>query len=281
MAIGTVCRDSAVLGTDPTLAALCASEVCLNLDWPLITGWAFYATAIPAVLLMGLSKSGFGAGLGALAVPLMALTTPVPQAAALLMPAMLLIDIVSVAAYRREVDKALLKLLIPFGLLGTLVGTALFRVLDGRTVATLVGVFTLVFLAQRWLFPPRADSPPPPRWAGGVLATLSGFTSFVSHTGGPPLNAYVIPLRLAPVQFAATLAVFFFWINLAKWVPYAWLELFDLRNLATSALLLPFAPIGVWAGVRIAQRIQPGLFYRLINIGMLLTGCKLLWDGLR
>lgn len=189
------------------------------MDWNLITGWPFYATAIPAVLLMGLSKSGFGAGLGALAVPLMALVTPVPQSAALLMPAMLLIDIVSVAAYRREVDKPLLKLLIPFGLLGTLVGTLLFRVLDTRTVATLVGVFTLAFLAQRWLLAPRADSPPPPRWAGGVLATLSGFTSFVSHTGGPPLNAYVIPLKLPPIQFAATLAVFFFCINLAKWVP--------------------------------------------------------------
>ncbi len=251
------------------------------MDWNFITGWAFYATAIPAVLLMGLSKSGFGAGLGALAVPLMALVTPVPQSAALLMPAMLLIDIVSVAAFRRDVDKSLLKLLIPFGLLGTLVGTLLFRVLDGRTVAALVGLFTLAFLAQRWLIPPRADSPPPPRWAGGVLATLSGFTSFVSHTGGPPLNAYVIPLRLPPVQFAATLAVFFFCINLAKWVPYAWLGLFDARNLSTSMLLLPFAPIGVWAGVRIARRISPVLFYRLINVGMLLTGCKLLWDGLR
>ncbi|WP_326539380.1 sulfite exporter TauE/SafE family protein [Pseudorhodoferax sp.] len=251
------------------------------MDLPLISGWAFYATAIPAVLLMGLSKSGFGAGLGALAVPLMALATPVPQAAALLMPAMLLIDIVSVAAFRRDLDKGLLRLLIPFGLLGTLVGTALFRVLDGRTVATLVGVFTLLFLAQRWLFPPRADSPPPPRWAGGLLATVAGFTSFVSHTGGPPLNAYVIPLRLPPVQFAATLAVFFFCINLAKWIPYAWLGLFDARNLATSVLLLPFAPLGVWAGVRIARRVSPVLFYRLINIGMLLTGLKLLWDGLR
>ncbi len=251
------------------------------MDWPLITGWAFYATAIPAVLLMGLSKSGFGAGLGSLAVPLMALAIPVPQAAALLMPVLLLTDILSVAAFRREIDKALLWLLIPFGLLGTLVGTALFRVLDGRAVSTLVGVFTLLFLAQRWLMPPRADSPPPPRWAGRVLATVSGFTSFVSHTGGPPLNAYVIPLKLPPVQFAATMAVFFFCINLSKWIPYTWLGLFDARNLTTSMLLLPFAPLGVWAGVRIARRISQVLFYRLINIGMLLTGCKLLWDGLR
>ena len=251
------------------------------MEWSFVAGWAFYATAIPAVLLLGLSKSGFGAGLGSLAVPLMALALPVPQAAALLMPVLLLIDVLSVAAFRRELDHALLKLLIPFGLLGTLVGTALFRVLDARTVATLVGVFTLLFLAQRWLFPPRADAPPPPRWAGAVLATVSGFTSFISHTGGPPLNAYVIPLKLPPLRFAATMAVFFFCINLSKWLPYTWLGLFDARNLATSMLLLPFASLGVWAGLRIARRISPVLFYRLINIGMLLTGCKLLWDGLR
>ncbi|RCW76626.1 sulfite exporter TauE/SafE family protein [Pseudorhodoferax soli] len=251
------------------------------MDLPLITGWAFYATAIPAVLLLGLSKSGFGAGLGSLAVPLMALAIPVPQAAALLMPVLLLCDVLSVAAFRRDLDKGLLWLLIPFGLLGTVVGTALFRVLDGHTVSTLVGVFTLLFLAQRWLFPPHAGSAPPPRWAGRVLATVSGFTSFVSHTGGPPINAYVIPLKLAPVQFAATMAVFFFCINLSKWIPYTWLGLFDAQNIATSLVLLPFAPLGVWAGVRFARRVSPALFYRLINIGMLLTGLKLLWDGLR
>ena len=62
--------------------------------------------------------------------------------------------------------------------------------------------------------------------------------------------------------------------------PYYWLGLLDWRNFATSVVLLPLAPIGVWVGVRIAHRIQPGLFYRLIYIGMFLTGCKLMWDAL-
>jgi uncharacterized membrane protein YfcA len=249
--------------------------------WPLITDAAFYATAIPAAVLIGLSKSGFGAGLGSLAVPLIALAIPVPQAAAVLLPVLALCDVLSVAAFRRDLNRDLLRLLIPYGLLGTLIGTLLFRWLDARTVATVVGVCTLLFLAQRRLLPPRADSPPPPRWAGRLLATVSGFTSFVSHTGGPPLNAYVIPLRLPPVQFAATMAVFFFSINLAKWVPYAWLGLFDARNLSSAMVLLPFAVLGVWAGVRLARRLAPQMFYRLIDVGMLLTGCKLLWDGLR
>jgi uncharacterized protein len=112
-----------------------------------------------------------------------------------------------------------------------------------------------------------------------VLTATSGFTSFVAHAGGPPVNAYVLPLRLAPVAFAATMSVFFFVINLSKWIPYGWLGLLDLRNMVTSLALMPVAPIGVLVGVRLAHRIQPLLFYRLVYLGMLLTGLKLVWDA--
>ncbi len=54
-----------------------------------------------------------------------------------------------------------------------------------------------------------------------------------------------------------------------------------MRNLSTSLVLLPLAPMGVWVGVRLARRIDPVLFYRLLYLGMFLTGSKLLWDGLR
>jgi uncharacterized membrane protein YfcA len=249
------------------------------LNLPLVTDWQFYAVSIPAVLLLGISKSGFGAGFGSLAVPIMALSVTVPQAAAILMPILLVMDLMGLAAYRGKWDKALLRFLIPAGLVGTVIGTLSFRLLDARMVAGLVGTFTLLFLAQRLLFPPKPDSPPPPKWAGAVLTATSGFTSFIAHAGGPPLTAYVLPLRLAPVTFAATLSVFFFVINLSKWIPYGWLGLLDLRNMATSLALMPFAPIGVLVGVRLAHRVKPLLFYRLVYLGMLLTGLKLVWDG--
>jgi uncharacterized membrane protein YfcA len=245
----------------------------------LITDPFFYAVAIPAVLLLGVSKSGFGAGFGSLAVPMMALAVTVPQAAAMLMPVLLVMDLLGMAAFRNNVDRSLLRFLLPFGLLGVVVGTLLFKVLDARWVAGIVGGFTLLFLAQRLLFPPKASSPPPPRWLGAVLTAISGFTSFIAHAGGPPINAYVIPLKLAPVVFTGTMAFFFFFINLAKWVPYAWLGLLDMRNMSTSLALLPFAPIGVWLGVRIAHRIDPVLFYRVVYVGMFLTGVKLVWDS--
>jgi uncharacterized protein len=247
----------------------------------LITDPFFYAVAAPAVLLLGISKSGFGAGFGSLAVPMLALAVTVPQAAAILMPVLLLMDLLGVAAFRKNFDLPFLKFLVPFGLLGTLLGALLFRLLDAKVVAGMVGVFTLLFLAQRLLFPPRPDSAPPPKWLGAILTVTAGFTSFVAHAGGPPLSAYVIPLRLSPIKFTATMAFFFFVINLSKWLPYAWLGLLDLRNMATSLALLPLAPLGVWMGVRLAKSISPVLFYRLLYVGMALTGCKLVWDALR
>jgi len=246
-----------------------------------ITDPWFYAAAIPAVLLMGLSKSGFASGFGSLATPLMALGVAVPQAAAIMLPLLFVMDAIGIQQLWRDRDPALLRLLLPAGLLGTVVGTLLFGVLSGRTVEAVVGALTLLFLAQRLLFPPKADAAAPPRWLGFGLGIASGFTSFVAHAGSPPISAYVLPLRLSPIRFTATMAVFFAAINLSKWIPYAWLGLISTRNLATSVALMPLAPLGVWLGVWLTRRIQPTWFYRLAYSGMALTGAKLLWDGLR
>ena len=166
-------------------------------------------------------------------------------------------------------------------MVGIVLGALLFKLLDAQRVAAIVGAFTLLFLAQQMLFKPDPNGPPPPRWLGGLLLITAGFTSFIAHAGGPPVNAYVMRQKLKPILYTGTLAYLFFFINMAKWVPYAWLGLLDSRNFATSVVLLPLAPMGVWLGVRLARRIRPDLFYRLIRLGMFLTGCKLLWDGWR
>jgi uncharacterized protein len=225
------------------------------MNFPVISDPWFYAAAIPAVFLMGLAKSGFGSGFGALAVPMMALAITVPQAAAIFMPLLLVMDVIGIAAFRKDLDRKLLLFLLPWGLLGVLAGTLLFKLVSASMVAGIVGALTLLFLAQRLVFPPSADAGPLPTWLGRWLITAAGFTSFVAHAGGPPYSAYILRLKLTPVVYTATAAYFYFIINLSKWVPYAWL------------------------GIRIARHIQPTLFYRLIYLGMFLTGCKLVWDG--
>ena len=248
---------------------------------PLITDPWFYAVAVPAVLLMGMSKSGFASGFGSLAVPLMALTISVPQAAAIMLPLLMVMDATGLQQLWRDRDRALVKRLLGFGLLGVVVGWALFGLLSARTVAAVVGALTLLFLAQRLLFPPKRDGYTAPLWVGRLCATAAGFTSFVAHAGGPPINAYMLPQRLDPRVLSATLAVFFAAVNAAKWLPYAALGLIDLRNMATALVLMPLAPLGVWLGVRLTRYVSATWFYRLAYTGMFLTGAKLLYDGLR
>ena len=247
----------------------------------MITDPWFYAVAVPAVLLMGLSKSGFLGGFGALATPLMALAVPVPQAAAIMLPLLLVMDATGLQRLWRDHDRALIRQLLPAGLAGVGVGTLVFGLLPANVLAGIVGALTLLFLAQRLLWPPRAERPLPARWVGWLAALSSGFTSFVAHAGGPPIAAYVLPLRLPPLVFGATMAVFFAAINLAKWLPYAWLGLIDGGSLTTSLLLLPLAPLGVWVGVWALRRVDPTWFYRLAYAGMLLTGVELLRGSLR
>lgn len=250
-------------------------------ELPLVADPAFYAIAVPAVLLMGLAKSGFLAGFGSLATPLLALVVPVPQAAAIMLPLLMVMDLTGLQQLWRDADRAVLKLMLPAGLLGIGVGALLFGLLSTKAVTGIVGALTLLFVAQRAVLRPRPGGSPPSRVAGFVAGAASGFTSFVVHAGGPPFAAYVLPLKLKPVVFAGTSAVMFAAINASKWVPYAWLGMIDLRNMATALALLPLAPLGVWAGVWATRRIDPRAFYALAYAGMVATGLKLLWDGLR
>ncbi len=248
---------------------------------PLIDDPWFYVAAVAAVLITGLSKSGFASGFSTLATPLMAMTVPVPQAAAILLPLLMAMDITGLQQLWRERSPQLVRLLVPPGLAGIGVGWLLFGLLSPAAVSALVGGLTLAFLAQRLLFPPRADGRPAPLWVGRLCALLSGFTSFICHAGGPPLSAYVLPMKLEPRLLSGTMAVFFASVNVAKVLPYATLGLIDLRNMLTALVLLPVAPLGVWAGVWLVRRTSATWFYRLAYAGMAVAGVKLLYDGLR
>jgi uncharacterized protein len=247
---------------------------------PVITDPLFYALAVPAVLMTGLAKSGFASGFGTLATPLLALAVSAPQAAAVMLPLLLVMDATNLHQLWRDRDAVLVRRLVPWGVLGIGIGTLLFGLLSAKAVSGLLGALTLAFLAQR-LFIPLGRSGVLPPWAGRLCSTTAGFTSFIAHAGGPPIMAYVLPLKLAPAVASATMAVYFAVINVVKVVPYAALGLFDTRNLATSLVLLPLAPLGVWLGVWLVRRIEPTWFYRLGYLGMFCAGCKLLWDGVK
>jgi uncharacterized protein len=125
-----------------------------------------------------------------------------------------------------------------------------------------------------------ADARPAFRGARPFLAAASGLTSTIAHAGGPPLSIYLLPQRLEKAQLVGTTVVFFAAVNLAKLAPYWWLGLFDARNLATSAVLVPLAPVGIWLGVSLMRRLPEAVFYRVCYSMLAVVGAKLLWDGI-
>ena len=248
----------------------------------------FYAVAVPAVILSGLSKGGFGGGLGILTVPLMALIVPPAQAAAIMLPILCAIDIVGLWAYRGQGDKRNLQLLLVAAVIGIVIGAFTFRYLTADALRIILGATAIAF-TLRWFWQSYwarrsgvAVAAAPRNLARGAFwGTLSGYTSFIAHAGGPPLSVYLLPQRLDKTVFQATTVVFFAVVNYVKLLPYALLDMFPAVNLATSAVLMPAAILGTLAGVWLHRRVNDRLFYRFCYAFVFVTGAKLLFDGLR
>jgi uncharacterized membrane protein YfcA len=241
----------------------------------------FYAAAIPAILLMGISKGGFGSGAGLFATPLMALTLPISQAAAIMLPILIVMDVTGLWAYRGRYSRENLRLILTGGMLGIALGTLTFRYFSDAWIRVILGAMSIAFVAQRyWVRSSQTKAAPRSTPRGLFWSAASGLTSTIAHAGGPPLSIYLLPQRLEKAQLVGTTVVFFAAVNFVKLVPYWWLGLFDARNLATSAVLIPLAPVGIWLGVTIMRRLPEAIFYRVCYSILLVVGAKLLWDGI-
>ena len=240
----------------------------------------FYAAAVPAVILVGLAKGGFGGGLALIGVPMMALAIPAIEAAAIMLPILIVMDIVALSAWWRIYDRKAVLMLLPASIAGIAIGWAVAAVVTDAEVRLIVGIVAIVFTLNYWFRRhSRGASAPhnaPKAWFWGAV---SGFTSFVSHAGGPPMQMYLLPLRLDPKVLVGTTVLIFAVINVAKLVPYAMLGQFSPAHLAASAVLLPLAPVSTWFGSRLVRLISPETFYRIAYSALFLIGAKLLWDG--
>lgn len=241
----------------------------------------FYAVAVPALLLIGISKGGFGGGFGTVGVPMMALVIPPTQAAAILLPVLALMDLVGLYTYRGLWDREQMKILAPGALVGIVLGALTFAITSEDAVRLIIGAIAVGFTLWRFVGAFRAPArKADPSWTkGSFWSGVGGYTSFVAHAGGPPLNVYLLPQQLDKTQYVGTTVVFFALVNYVKLVPYGILGQFDVTNLATSAALAPLAPVGVLLGVVLHRRISQEFLFRVVYAGLLLTGVKLLWDG--
>jgi uncharacterized membrane protein YfcA len=249
-----------------------------------IADFWFYALAVPSVLIAGISKGGFGSGLVVMAVPLMALVVPPPQAAAIMLPILVAMDLLAFWSYRKSFDRGHLMAVLPASVIGVAAGWATFGLLDAAAVRLLVGLIAVAFPLAYWLKMKRPGTDVPVgsgRLSGVFWGAISGYTSFVAHAGGPPVLVYLLPQKLEKRLFVGTLVVFFMVVNALKLIPYGQLGQFHAGNLITSAVLLPLAPLGIWLGLWMQKRIADRVFYGVCYLFLFLTGVKLCWDGAR
>ncbi|MCV2882636.1 sulfite exporter TauE/SafE family protein [Actibacterium sp. XHP0104] len=243
----------------------------------------FFVLAIPAVIFAGISKAGFGSGAAFAATPILALILPPAAAVGLMLPLLMLVDLATLGPYWRRWDTRAALLLIAGAVPGVALGALLFRAADPDLFRLLIGAVALGFVLYQLalragLF--RIRGRPFPQWGGVVAGTTAGFTSFISHAGGPPVAVFLLAQGLGKTTFQATTVLVFWIINLLKFVPYAALGFFSNDTLRADLMLAPFALIGAWLGVR-AHRLMPErAFFAVTYVLLTVTGAKLIWDGL-
>ncbi|MEO3413339.1 sulfite exporter TauE/SafE family protein [Roseovarius sp. CAU 1744] len=241
------------------------------------------AIGAAAAIFAGVSKGGFGSGAAFASASVLALVLPPAQALGIMLPLLMVIDAATLRPYWRRWSWPEARLLLWGGIPGTALGAVLYTIADADLFRLLIGVISLAFVGwhtgtRSGLFKPRQT--PLPAWAGLLAGTVAGFTSFVSHAGGPAAAIYLLSQRIDKTRFQATSVLLFALLNVVKFVPYAWLGIFSADTLKFDLVLAPFALLGAWLGVKSHRLVPERTFFAITYVALTLTGLKLIWDAL-
>lgn len=247
----------------------------------IITDPVFYLLAVPAVTALGLSKGGF-AGVGQVATPLLALVMPPLEAAAILLPIMIVQDAAAVYVYRKEWSAWNLRVMLPGAIAGIAIAGVLAAYISEAMVRIALGAITAIFVIYTWLAPRRIAAEPRKvsAFGGAFWGALSGFTSTLCQAGSPPYQMHVLPQQLPKMTFVGTTAIFFATLNALKVIPYFALGQFSTAGLATSVALFPLAMLTNLLGFWLVRRTPQELFYRVTLVLLFLISLELVRGGL-
>lgn len=238
--------------------------------------WTIGSLLVVSAILIGISKGGFGGALGGLSVPLLTLVLPPTQVVAIIMPILCIADFTGLKAYFGKWSRDNLKVMLPGAIAGMVLGVMTFGLFDDRWIGLAIGVISIVFSLIGFSSISSANSAEGARpMRGRLLSALSGYTSFVSHSGGPPVLMYLIPQGMDKLKFIATCNVFFLFVNFVKLVAYSFLGMYSLKTFGMSLLAAPIVVAGVFLGGWLQGKVTPQFFYRIARAGMLVTGVQL------
>ena len=243
----------------------------------------FFLIAIPAVMFAGISKAGFGSGAAFAAAAVLALVVPPGAALGIMLPLLMVIDAASLPPYWGKWHGPSARSIIIGAVPGVAIGAIVYALVDADAFRLLIGVICIAFVAWQWgrarglIRVGRFAFSRPWGWVTGAAA---GFTSFVSHAGGPPVAVFLLGQGIGKTTYQATTVLSFWAINLMKFVPYVFLGIFTAQTLLADLLLAPFAVLGAWLGVRAHHWVSDRVFFGLTYVLLLITGARLLWLAL-
>lgn len=223
-------------------------------------------------LLIGLSKGGLGGPVPvSLVVPLLSTFMPVADSVAIVLPLLIFADLFALKIYWKKWDAHYIRLMLPAGLIGIVMGATLLSALAGsdNILRFLLGVLTLIAIVYKYGSSYLAQIEYTPRnWHGYLAGWLTGVGSSVANTGSPQYTVYMLLQRVTPIVFVGTATLFFAVLNLSKVPAFLALGLLDVDALLSILWVLPIVPFGVWLGRRLLDLIDPVTFERLL-IGLL------------
>ena len=250
----------------------------------MLTDPSFWAIAIPGVLIAGIAKGGFSGGAAFVATPMMALSVGPANAAAIMLPLLMVMDVLAMRAYWGKWRWPDARIMMTGAVLGVVLGWLLFRTVDEGMLKLALGAMALGFVAfmlarkRGWIAVRQTEEINQP--LAGFWGMCAGFTSFVAHAGGPPSAMHLLSRPLTKTEYQATSVVLFTMVNLVKAPFYAALGLFGGGNLTASTSLAPVAAVGILFGIWAHTRVSERVFYALIYVCLLIVGVKLMWEGL-
>jgi uncharacterized membrane protein YfcA len=227
--------------------------------------------------MVGLSKGGLPT-VGMLLVPILSLFMSPVKAVLMLLPIDILSDMVGLWLYRKNFSATNLKVLVPAGAGGVFVVWLTASLVSDTAVKMMTGLMGGLWL-NTWRKRHGKLAPRPASWGQGLLwGGLSGFTSFISHAGGPPFQVYLLPQKLPKLVFAGTSTLFFALINLAKLGPYHLLQPDGSTELMGALVLMPLALAGTVAGAYLTRKMANEGFFKWVQVGLLAISVKLIVD---
>ncbi len=231
-----------------------------------------------AALLIGISKAGFGGGIGILTSPMLTLFFGAKPAVGRMLPMLLLCDTIALFPYWRQWDVVNLRNLLPGGILGIVLGAFALSAINDEMLTRLIGglavFFSLLHFTRAWL---KRDEPIEPRfWHGFLVGLATGFVSTLSHVGGLLTSMYLLTQKMESRRFVATTTMFYFWINLLK-MPVFWREgLVSETTLLADWPFMPIVLVGTLLGVLLNRRVPDVWFGRIVHGSVLVIGVYLL-----